>query len=73
MADLQQKLAAQGQRLADSLACWERVQAELQQENARLAAALGQRTADYQDMFQEKEVRAGFKGGAGLGWAGHGA
>ncbi|GAB4815074.1 hypothetical protein N2152v2_002120 [Parachlorella kessleri] len=56
IGDMRQRLAQQGQRLSDSLQCWERVQAELQQENAMLAGTLAQRTADYQDVLQEKEV-----------------
>jgi hypothetical protein len=56
VAELRQRLAQQAQRLADSLQCFKRVQGELQQENAALATALSQRTADYQDLMQEKEV-----------------
>ena len=59
VGDLRQRVAQQAQRLGDGLQCWERVRGELQQENAGLAAALAQRTAEYQDLMEEKEVGGG--------------
>lgn len=43
-------------RLAQSLGTWERVQAELQADNARLAAEVQRQRGELSDLYQEKEV-----------------
>lgn len=48
-AELEQRNADAARRVQEGVATWERLQAELQSENTRLAASLP-------DLFQEKEV-----------------
>ncbi|PRW61068.1 hypothetical protein C2E21_0255 [Chlorella sorokiniana] len=55
-AELERRNAEAARRVQEGVATWERLQAELQGENARLAAALARLQSQAADLAQEKEV-----------------
>lgn len=55
-ADLQERMEASAARAADAMRCWTGVRDGLQREAGRLAAALERKTAEAQDLLQEREI-----------------
>jgi DNA repair exonuclease SbcCD ATPase subunit len=55
-ADAAARAEAAGRQVADGVSTWQRLQAELQAENGRMAVALQRQQGEAAALFQEKEV-----------------